>query len=78
MIASVRPLLPKGWSTQHEVAWSWLLESVERTVVTNMPFMMLIFTLLGFTAGVKTMMRSAKEIQGATTGASAAQDDKRT
>jgi ATP synthase protein I len=42
------------------------------------PFMMLIFTLLGFTAGVKTMMRSAKEIQGGTTGASAAQDDKRT
>jgi len=24
------------------------------------PFLMLIFTLLGFTAGVKTMMRSAK------------------
>jgi ATP synthase protein I len=42
------------------------------------PFMMLSFTLLGFTAGVKTMMRSAKEIQGGTTGASAAQDDKRT
>jgi ATP synthase protein I len=32
------------------------------------PFMMLIFTLLGFTAGVKTMMRSAKEIQGGTYG----------
>jgi ATP synthase protein I len=42
------------------------------------PFMMLIFTLLGFAAGVKTMMRSAREIQGGTTGASAAQDDKRT
>jgi ATP synthase protein I len=42
------------------------------------PFSMLIFTLLGFTAGVKTMMRSAKEIQGGTTGAPATQDDKRT
>ena len=42
------------------------------------PFLMLIFTLLGFTAGVKTMMRSAKEIQGGTTGAPATPDDKRT
>jgi ATP synthase protein I len=42
------------------------------------PFLMLIFTLLGFTAGVKTMMRSAKEIQSGTTGAPATQDDKRT
>jgi len=42
------------------------------------PFMMLLFTLLGFTAGVKTMMRSAREIQDGTTGAPAAQHDKRT
>merc|ERR1719272_1556447 len=24
MLASLRSLLPKDWSTQHEVAWSWL------------------------------------------------------
>ena len=30
MLASLRSLLPKDWSTGHEVAWSWLWENVER------------------------------------------------
>mmetsp|Transcript_45002 Transcript_45002/g.104162 ORF Transcript_45002/g.104162 Transcript_45002/m.104162 type:complete len:1240 (+) Transcript_45002:103-3822(+) len=29
MLASLRSLLPKEWSTSHEVAWTWLWENVE-------------------------------------------------
>ena len=36
MLASLRSLLPKDWTTQHEVAWSWLWENVERTLMKNM------------------------------------------
>merc|ERR1712159_856941 len=36
MLASLRSLLPKDWSTQHEVSWSWLWENVERIMVKNM------------------------------------------
>mmetsp|Transcript_36930 Transcript_36930/g.86549 ORF Transcript_36930/g.86549 Transcript_36930/m.86549 type:complete len:1416 (-) Transcript_36930:112-4359(-) len=36
MLASLRSLLPKNWSTAHEVAWSWLWENVERLLETNM------------------------------------------
>jgi len=36
MLASLRSLLPKDWSTQHEVSWSWLWENVERIMVQNM------------------------------------------
>jgi hypothetical protein len=36
MLASLRSLLPKEWSTQHEVSWSWLWENVERIVSKNM------------------------------------------
>merc|ERR1719482_1599648 len=35
MLASLRSLLPKEWDTAHEVAWSWLWENVERTVLKN-------------------------------------------
>eukprot|EP00931_Biecheleriopsis_adriatica_P078657 TRINITY_DN5208_c0_g1_i1.p1 TRINITY_DN5208_c0_g1~~TRINITY_DN5208_c0_g1_i1.p1 ORF type:complete len:1104 (+),score=248.48 TRINITY_DN5208_c0_g1_i1:34-3345(+) len=30
MLASLRSLCPKDWDTNHEVAWSWLWENVER------------------------------------------------
>ena len=30
MLASLRALLPKDWSTAHEVAWSWLWDNMER------------------------------------------------
>ena len=46
--------------------------------IGSSPFMMVIFTLLGFAVGIKTMMRSAREIQSGTTDASATEDDKRT
>merc|ERR1719498_649091 len=36
MLASLRSLLPKDWSTAHEVAWSWLWENVERLLAKNM------------------------------------------
>merc|ERR1719449_45355 len=36
MLASLRSLLPKDWSTNHEVAWSWLWENVERIMTKNM------------------------------------------
>jgi hypothetical protein len=36
MLASLRSLLPKDWTTEHEVAWSWMWENVQRMVLTNM------------------------------------------
>lgn len=36
MLATLRSLLPKNWTTQHEVAWSWLWENVERLLVKTM------------------------------------------
>merc|ERR1719498_818451 len=36
MLASLRSLLPKDWSTDHEVAWSWLWDNVERLVKKNL------------------------------------------
>ena len=35
MRASLRSLLPKGWSTVREVAWTWLWEDVERLLLRN-------------------------------------------
>jgi len=34
------------------------------TLLGTMPIMLVAFTLLGFAAGVRTMMRTAQEIQG--------------
>lgn len=36
MLASLRSLLPKTWSTEHELAWSWLWENAERILKTTM------------------------------------------
>jgi len=36
MLASLRSLLPKDWTTEHEVAWSWMWENVEKMVLVNM------------------------------------------
>jgi len=32
MLASLRSLVPKDWNSDHEVAWSWLWENVERMI----------------------------------------------
>merc|ERR1719171_3051282 len=36
MLASLRSLLPKDWTTEHEVAWVWLWENAEKLMVANM------------------------------------------
>eukprot|EP00929_Paragymnodinium_shiwhaense_P022998 TRINITY_DN1450_c0_g1_i10.p1 TRINITY_DN1450_c0_g1~~TRINITY_DN1450_c0_g1_i10.p1 ORF type:complete len:1102 (+),score=238.25 TRINITY_DN1450_c0_g1_i10:61-3366(+) len=36
MLASLRSLLPKEWTTQHEMAWSWCWEKIEQMVLENM------------------------------------------
>jgi len=36
MTASLRSLLPKDWTPEHEVAWAWLWENVERMVLKNL------------------------------------------
>ncbi|CAL1155095.1 unnamed protein product [Cladocopium goreaui] len=32
MLAALRSLVPRDWSSEHEVAWTWLWENVERLV----------------------------------------------
>ncbi|CAK0822872.1 unnamed protein product [Prorocentrum cordatum] len=36
MLASLRSLVPKDWNSEHEVAWSWLWENVERMLRSMM------------------------------------------
>jgi len=35
MLASLRSLLPKDWTTGHEVAWTWLWDNVERLLTDS-------------------------------------------
>jgi len=37
MLAALRSLLPKKWSTQHELAWTWLWDVVERQLKELLP-----------------------------------------
>ncbi|CAE7448441.1 Tgm3 [Symbiodinium pilosum] len=36
MLASLRSLVPKEWDSNHEVAWNWLWENVERMLRSHM------------------------------------------
>lgn len=36
MLASLRSLIPKDWSSAHEAAWSWLWENVERLLTAEL------------------------------------------
>ncbi|CAE6962445.1 unnamed protein product [Symbiodinium natans] len=36
MLASLRSLVPKDWDSEHEVAWNWLWENVERMLRAHM------------------------------------------
>ncbi|CAK9111429.1 Pentatricopeptide repeat-containing protein, partial [Durusdinium trenchii] len=36
MLASLRSLVPKEWDSDHEVAWNWLWENVERMIKANL------------------------------------------
>jgi ATP synthase protein I len=61
--------------SQAQLAWRMVIEMVAGlgigfgigygldVLLGTLPWMMLIFTLLGLVAGIKTMMRSAAEIQ---------------
>ncbi|MCU9847865.1 AtpZ/AtpI family protein [Defluviimonas sp. WL0024] len=45
------------------------------TVFGTMPLFLVLFILLGFVAGVKTMLRTAREIQGAQAAGTSARDE---
>ena len=45
------------------------------TLFGTMPIFLVLFILLGFVAGVKTMLRTASEIQAKNTAAGAAKDE---
>lgn len=36
MLAALRSLLPKTWSTAHEVAWTWMWDNVARMLMVNL------------------------------------------
>eukprot|EP00929_Paragymnodinium_shiwhaense_P052608 TRINITY_DN26354_c0_g2_i1.p1 TRINITY_DN26354_c0_g2~~TRINITY_DN26354_c0_g2_i1.p1 ORF type:complete len:1139 (-),score=307.76 TRINITY_DN26354_c0_g2_i1:137-3553(-) len=36
MLASLRSLLPKDWTPDHEVAWSWMWENVEKLLMSDL------------------------------------------
>jgi len=36
MLASMRSLVPKDWDNDHEVAWTWLWENIERMLISLM------------------------------------------
>ena len=69
-----RPKIEEHHS-QAQLAWRMVIELVVGIVIGfgmgygldvlfgTLPWMMIVFTLLGFAAGIKTMMRSAEEIQ---------------
>lgn len=46
-------------------------------LIGTKPWLMIVFTLLGFVAGIKTMIRSAHEMQRENEAAIAARDDKK-
>merc|ERR1719199_830099 len=35
MLASLRSLLPQDWDSNHEVAWTWLWDNVERLILST-------------------------------------------
>ncbi|WP_071673901.1 AtpZ/AtpI family protein [Nioella nitratireducens] len=46
------------------------------TLLGTLPWLMVVFTVLGFMAGIKTMMRSAQEMQRENEAANAARDER--
>jgi ATP synthase protein I len=80
----VRPSTAKGFS-QGEVAWRMVIELATGILLgcaigygidalaSTMPIFLIIFTLLGFAAGIRTMLRTAKDLGRK---AEAAQKDK--
>lgn len=83
-----RPHMEEHYS-QAQHAWRMVIEMVAGLgigfgigygldlVFGTTPFLMVIFTLLGLVAGIKTMIRSAREMQDKNMAAAAAADDER-
>ena len=73
--------------SQAQLAWRMVIELVvglgiglglgyglDRMMGTG-PWLMIVFTILGFAAGIRTMMRSAHEVQAQMIAAQAARED---
>ncbi|GAA6159782.1 MULTISPECIES: AtpZ/AtpI family protein [Ruegeria] len=72
-----------------ELAWRMVIEMVSGlgigfgigygldSLLGTIPIFLVLFTLLGLVAGVKVMLRSAKEVQEKQTAATAAEKDER-
>ena len=79
-LAAARPAPEKDHMEEHysqaQLAWRMVIEMVAGlgigfgigygldALFDTAPWLMVVFTLLGFAAGVKTMIASAKEVQG--------------
>lgn len=73
--------------SQAQTAWRMVIELVAGlgigfgigfgldSLIGTLPVFLVVFTLLGFAAGVQTMMRTANEIQEAKTAETAGQDE---
>lgn len=84
---------PKSHNDEHysqaHLAWRMVIELVVGlgigfgigygldSLFGTLPIFLVLFTLLGLAAGIKTMLRSAREIQDKKLAAEAAQDDER-
>ncbi|MBF9035377.1 F0F1 ATP synthase subunit I [Rhodobacterales bacterium HKCCE2091] len=79
---------PKGDAiNQGQLAWRMVIELVAGLLIGfgigygldallgSTPWLMLIFTILGFVAGIKTMIRSAKEVQAQQAGDDTPRDE---
>ena len=81
-----KPHMEQHYS-QAQLAWRMVIELVVGlgigfaigygldSLLDTRPWLMVVFTLLGFVAGVKTMIRSATEVQRKTEAAQAAAND---
>jgi ATP synthase protein I len=83
-----KPHMEEHYS-QAQLAWRMVVELVAGLgigfgigygldiLLGTQPWLMVVFTLLGFIAGVKTMIRSAQEVQRKNEAADAARDDEK-
>ncbi len=83
-----KPRVDEHYS-QANLAWRMVIELVAGlgigfgigygldSLFGTLPFLLVLFTLLGLAAGVKTMLRSAQEIQEQKLADEAARDDER-
>lgn len=85
--APARPHSEEHYS-QANLAWRMVIELVAGLgigfaigygldmVFGTLPFLLVVFTLMGFAAGVKTMVASAREVQEKTEGAEAPETER--